>query len=106
VPASSLCVSFTAKFLAIPHKERLATLHAICLQIFLQSLFRIFPHASVAQSLCGIAFSFHLFFTGTLQKKLYKTTKICYTVLNVLMIWNVKETLHVRPQSGMRFYVS
>ena len=31
---------------AIPHKERLATLHAICLQIFLQSLFRIFPHAS------------------------------------------------------------
>jgi len=100
VPASSLCVSFAAKFLAIPHKERLATLHAICLQISLQSLFRIFPHASVAQSLCGIAF------TGTLQKKLYKTTKICYTVLNVLMIWNVKETLHVRPQSGMRFYVS
>ena len=41
-----------------------------------------------------------------LQKKLYKTTKICYTVLNVLMIWNVKETLHVRPQSGMLFYVS
>jgi len=32
--------------LAIPHKERLATLHAICLQISLQSLFRIFPHAS------------------------------------------------------------
>ena len=27
-------------------KERLATLHAICLQISLQSLFRIFPHAS------------------------------------------------------------
>ena len=81
-------------------------MHAICLQIFLQSLFRIFPHASVAQSLCGIAFSFHLFFTGTLQKKLYKTTKICYTVLNVLMIWNVKETLHVRLQSGVRFYVS
>ena len=42
-------------FEAIPHKERLATLHAICLQISLQSLFRIFPHASVAQSLCGIA---------------------------------------------------
>ena len=33
-------------FMAIPHKERLATLHAICLQISLQSLFRIFPHAS------------------------------------------------------------
>ena len=31
---------------AIPHKERLATLHAICLQISLQSLFRIFSHAS------------------------------------------------------------
>ena len=31
---------------AIPHKERLATLHAICLQISLESLFRIFPHAS------------------------------------------------------------
>ena len=31
---------------AIPHKERLSTLHAICLQISLQSLFRIFPHAS------------------------------------------------------------
>ena len=31
---------------AIPHKERLGTLHAICLQISLQSLFRIFPHAS------------------------------------------------------------
>ncbi|MFR0951176.1 MAG: lipopolysaccharide biosynthesis protein, partial [Ruminococcus callidus] len=30
------------KITAIPHKERLATLHAICLQIFLQSLFRIF----------------------------------------------------------------
>ena len=30
--------------MAIPHKERLATLHAICLQISLQSLFRIFPH--------------------------------------------------------------
>ena len=33
-------------FMAIPYKERLATLHAICLQISLQSLFRIFPHAS------------------------------------------------------------
>ena len=33
-------------FMAIPHKERLATLHAICLQISLQSLFRIFSHAS------------------------------------------------------------
>ena len=33
-------------FAAIPHKERLATLHAICLQISLQSLFRIFSHAS------------------------------------------------------------
>ena len=32
--------------MAIPHKERLATLHAICLQISLQSLFHIFPHAS------------------------------------------------------------
>ena len=32
--------------MAIPHKERLATLHAICLQISLQSLFRIFSHAS------------------------------------------------------------
>jgi len=31
---------------AIPHKEHLSTLHAICLQISLQSLFRIFPHAS------------------------------------------------------------
>ncbi len=31
---------------AIPHKERLTTLHAICLQISLQSLFRIFSHAS------------------------------------------------------------
>ena len=61
---------------ATPHKERLATLHAICLQISLQSLFRIsqkcswihqvftplfvssdekFDDASVAQSLCGIA---------------------------------------------------
>ena len=30
---------------AIPRKERLATLHAICLQISLQSLFRIFLHA-------------------------------------------------------------
>nr|DAE80230.1 MAG TPA: hypothetical protein [Caudoviricetes sp.] len=47
--------SLTAIPKAIPHKERLATLHAICLQISLQSLFRIFPHASVAQSLCGIA---------------------------------------------------
>ena len=33
-------------FMAIPHKERLATLHAICVQISLQSLFRIFSHAS------------------------------------------------------------
>ncbi|WP_288596034.1 hypothetical protein, partial [uncultured Ruminococcus sp.] len=32
----------TARFRAIPHKERLGTLHAICLQISLQSLFRIF----------------------------------------------------------------
>ena len=37
-------VCYTIK--AIPHKERLANLHAICLQISLQSLFRIFPHAS------------------------------------------------------------
>ena len=36
----------TLRYRAIPHKERLATLHAICLQISLQSLFRIFPHAS------------------------------------------------------------
>ena len=36
----------TSFLVAIPHKERLATLHAICLQISLQSLFRIFPHAS------------------------------------------------------------
>gem|GEM_PF-4654673 len=32
--------------MAVTHKERLATLHAICLQISLQSLFRIFSHAS------------------------------------------------------------
>jgi hypothetical protein len=37
---------------AIPHKERLATLHAICLQI---SSDEKFDDASVAQSLCGIA---------------------------------------------------
>ena len=36
----------TLRYRAIPHKERLATLHAICLQISRQSLFRIFPHAS------------------------------------------------------------
>ena len=35
-----------SSFKAIPHKERLAILYAICLQISLQSLFRIFPHAS------------------------------------------------------------
>ena len=39
-------VTFLTAYKAIPHKERLATLHAICLQISLQSLFRIFPHAS------------------------------------------------------------
>ena len=33
------------KITAIPHKERLATLYAVCLQISLQSLFRIFSHA-------------------------------------------------------------
>ena len=36
----------TLRYRAIPHKERLANLHAICVQISLQSLFRIFPHAS------------------------------------------------------------
>ena len=58
--------------MAIPHKERLATLHAICLQIFRQiaqkslairqyacGIFRQsdekFDDASVAQSVCGIA---------------------------------------------------
>ena len=58
--------------MAIPHKERLATLHAICLQIsrhISQKCSRIhqvftplfvssdekFDDASVAQSLCGIA---------------------------------------------------
>ena len=39
-------VPFLFGVMAIPHKERLATLHAICLQISLQSLFRIFSHAS------------------------------------------------------------
>jgi hypothetical protein len=42
-------------FLAIPHKERLATLHAICLQIF-RHISQKFDDVSVAQSLCGIAF--------------------------------------------------
>ena len=42
-------------FEAIPHKERLATLHAICLQIFLQSLFRIFPNASCVHIFRGIS---------------------------------------------------
>ena len=42
-------------FEAIPHKERLATLHAICLQISLQSLFRIFPHASCVHIFRGIS---------------------------------------------------
>ena len=54
--------------MAIPHKERLATLHAICLQISLQSLFRIFSHASVAQSLCGIASKFLTRSKETLHK--------------------------------------
>jgi len=50
---------------AIPHKERLATLHAICLQIsrpispkfspLFVSSDEKFDDASVAQSLCGIA---------------------------------------------------
>ena len=40
------CAFSVSIYKAIPHKERLATLHAICLQISLQSLFRIFPHAS------------------------------------------------------------
>ena len=39
-------ITFLITIKAIPHKERLATFHAICLQIFLQSLFRIFSHAS------------------------------------------------------------
>ncbi|WP_370785781.1 hypothetical protein [Ruminococcus callidus] len=68
---SNFASGSNSSFKAIPHKERLAILHAICLQISLQSLFRIFPHAScvhifpsslkksddasVAQSLCGIA---------------------------------------------------
>ena len=60
---------------AIPHKERLATLHAICLQIsrhisqkcsLIHQVFtplfvssdEKFDDASVAQSLCGIAFVF------------------------------------------------
>ena len=59
--------------MAIPHKERLATLHAICLQIFhhiAQKALAIrqyacgisrqsdekFDDASVAQSLCGIPY--------------------------------------------------
>ena len=41
-------------FEAIPHKERLAALHAICLQIF-RHISQKFDDASVAQSLCGIA---------------------------------------------------
>ena len=39
-------ITFLITIKAIPHKERLATLHAICLQISIQSLFRIFSHAS------------------------------------------------------------
>ena len=40
----------------MPHKERLANLHAICLQIPLfVSSDEKFDDASIAQSLCGIA---------------------------------------------------
>ena len=46
IPASFFAADMRQQQKAIPHKERLATLHAICLQISLQSLFRIFPHAS------------------------------------------------------------
>ena len=65
-------ITFLITIKAIPHKERLATLHAICLQIsrhISQKCSRIhqvftplfvssdekFDDASVAQSLCGIA---------------------------------------------------
>ena len=44
----------TLRYRAIPHKERLATLHAICLQIS-RHISQKFDDASVAQSLCGIA---------------------------------------------------
>ena len=87
-------------------------LHADCVQSRQAGFMQCFPYnrgTVPASSLCvsfTAIFSFHLFFTDTLQKKLYKTTKICYTVLNVLVIRNVKGTLHVRPQSGMLFYVS
>jgi len=65
----------TLRYRAIPHKERLATLHAICLQIFLQSLFRIFPHAScvhIFRDISGkyskIQKGFSPFFPSSLKK--------------------------------------
>ena len=71
---ATLSVFFSILAEAIPHRERLATLHAICLQIsrhisqkysWIHPVFtplfvssdKKFDDASVAQSLCGIALS-------------------------------------------------
>ena len=45
---------YRRKFRAIPHKERLATLHAICVQIF-RHIAEKSDNAPYAQALCGVA---------------------------------------------------
>ena len=75
LPASLSGTGFMRKYKAIPHKELLATLHAICLQISLQSLFRIFPHAScvhifrdISRKYSKIHKGFSPFFPSSLKK--------------------------------------
>jgi hypothetical protein len=45
---------YRRKFRATPHKERLATLHAICVQIF-RHIAEKSDNAPYAQALCGVA---------------------------------------------------
>ena len=45
---------YRSKFRATPHKERLATLHAICVQIF-RHIAEKSDNAPYAQALCSIA---------------------------------------------------
>ena len=91
---------------AIPHKERLATLHAICLQSSLQSLFRIFSHAScvhIFRDISGKYSKIHKGFSPFFPSSLKKSDNaICIRqIRNRLVIFHKNAREYI--QCSLRF---
>ena len=97
--------------MAIPHKERLATLHAICLQISRQSLFRIFPHAScvhIFRDISGKYSKIHKGFSPFFPSSLKKSDNaICIRqIRNRLVIFHKNAREYIKYSLRFLFHLT